>query len=415
MVGTFRLSDREHANLPRRLRDEQGFILATAILAMVVVASAVAAGYFIANQEYHVGKSLRESVSSFYAAQAGLERELATWDTRARWNAMSGGDSIVVGPVALPGGAGYRGIVTRVDNAPETDSDSERYYLIKMTGATAAPIIGEEVRSVQALMLRVRYYDFCCTAAITAKDTLVFGGAASIDGNNETPTPWSGQCDSASTAPVAGAEVECATCWKKEGVFAQEDGNPPMEVDTTLQSQTLTDWGEVGWENLKSKAQKVYAPGSTVNTLAPATTTDPFTGLPVCDESVKSNWGAPTQPTHVCHSYWPIIYAEGDLDLNGAAVGQGLLLVEGELRMRGGFVFYGVVLVKGHLQLEGTGINAAKINGAAVVAGQGDGNSRVSGASSIQYSSCAVMRAKQFAELATKEPLALRAWSEALH
>jgi hypothetical protein len=408
-------------SIPRpRRHHEDGFVLATAILAMVVMGAAVAAGYFIANQEYHVGKSMRKSLSAFYGAQAGLQREIATWPTRQRWNAMQGGDSVLVGPITLPNGVGYRGVVTRVDNVPETDPDRERYYLIRMRGAAAAPFAGEEVGSLQAMMLRVRYYDFCCSAAITAKDTLELAGAGSINGNTSVPTPWAGQCDSASTTNLAGAEVECSTCWDKQGVASQVNGDPAVETDTTLQAQTLTDWGEVGWENLKEKANKVYTHGSTVTTLAPATTVDPMTALPACDRSVKSNWGAPTVPTHVCHSYWPIIYAEGDLILNGNAVGQGLLLVEGNLFMRGGFQFYGVVLVKKHLTLEGTAVNAAKVTGSVVVAGQtavGDSitNSRVSGDGNIQYSACSVMRAKQWADLSKKEPLQLRAWTEALY
>ncbi len=400
--------------------NDRGFILAAAILGMLVVGSAVAAGYFIANQEYRVGKALRESTSAFYAAQAGLERTYATWSIRDRWT-MRAGDSVSVGPITLPNGTSYRGVAMRVDNVPQTDTDSERYYVVRVAGAAPAPLLGEEVRSSQAMVLRVRYYDFCCSAAIQVKDTLEQAGNSMISGNNLSPSAWAGQCDSANPANVAGAEVECDSCYSKGGVISQTYGNPPTESDTTLQSETLTEWDEINYDFLKAKASKTYAAGEIISNTVPVVTTDPLTGLPVCDESVRNNWGEPTNSLQPCFSYFPIIYAEGDLTINANRYGQGLLVVEGSLVIGGGYQFYGIVLVKGHLVSQGTGM---KIYGSAVVAGQGPGivvdsvyhtDSRVAGNSVVQYSACAVMRAKRFGELARKEPLPLRAWTETLN
>jgi hypothetical protein len=329
---------------------------------------------------------------------------------------MNGGQTINVGPIALANGVGYRGTVSRVDNTPESDTNTERYYVIRMTGFAPASFRGEEVRSTQALLLRVRYYDFCCSAAITAKDHFEQAGNSLIDGNNTVPTQWTGgTCDSASTANVPGIEVECDTCFSEQGQSHVTDGNPPMEVDTALHSQSLTEWDEVTWDLLTSMAQKTYLDGEVVTNTAPATTTDPFTGLPVCDTGVRSNWGEPTQPTHVCYDYFPIIYAQGSLTINSSAYGQGILLVEGDLTIKGGYQFYGIILVKGHVLTEGT---AGKIWGSLIVAGQNTGTmteSRLAGAATVRYSACATSRAKRFAELAKKEALPLRAWTEALN
>jgi hypothetical protein len=401
-------------------RNERGFILATALIAMVVVGAAVVAGYFVANQEFHVGKSVRESMASFYTGQAGLQREFANWPIAQRWT-MQGGQTINVGPVTLPNGTAYRGTITRVDNVPESDTDSERYYVVSLTGIAPAPLIGQEVRSRQAMFLRVRYYDFCCTAAITAKDTVVQAGSTEIDGNNNEPLTWAGQCDSVDNSAVAGAEVECSTCYVSEGTQDSQSGDPAIEVDTTLQPQSLTEWEEVNFEFLASKAQKVYAPGATASPTVPVTNPDPITALPVCDETVKNNWGEPTDPLHDCFDYFPTIYGEGDLLLEGNTYGQGMLIVEGNLFVKGSYRFYGIILVKGHLILEGTSATGGpKIIGSAIVAGQtapGDSitNSRIAGDAAIQYSACAVSRAKRFAELARKQPLPLRSWTEALN
>jgi hypothetical protein len=334
---------------------------------------------------------------------------------------MDGGETIEVGPVTLPNGSAYRGTVTRIDDAPEGDTDSERYYLIRMTGLSPAPHVGEEVRNRQAMMLRVRYYDFCCSAAIQAKGDLEQAGNTEIDGTNEEPLAWAGECDSVDNSSVAGVEVECDTCYTSEGVQDTTYGDPATLVDTTLQSETLTEWDEVNFEFLASKATKVYAHGATASPTVPATTTDPFTGLPICDGSVKSNWGEPTDPLHDCFDYFPMIYGEGDLLLEGNTYGQGMLVVEGNLFIKGSYTFYGIILVKGHLVLEGTtATGGPKIIGSAVVAGQtapGDSitASRVGGDAAIQYSACSVSRAKRFAELARKEPLPLRNWTEALN
>ncbi len=204
---------------------------------------------------------------------------------------MRAGDSVSVGPITLPNGTSYRGVAMRVDNVPQTDTDSERYYVVRVAGAAPAPLLGEEVRSSQAMVLRVRYYDFCCSAAIQVKDTLEQAGNSMISGNNLSPSAWAGQCDSANPANVAGAEVECDSCYSKGGVISQTYGNPPTESDTTLQSETLTEWDEVTYEFLKAKASKTYAAGEIISNTVPVVTTDPLTGLPVCDESVRRQLG----------------------------------------------------------------------------------------------------------------------------
>ncbi len=192
-----------------------------------------------------------------------------------------------------------------------------------------------------------------------------------------------------------------------------------MRVDTTLRSRTLLEFDEVTFDRLASRADKVYAAGAAVTATAPAVTTDPLTGLPVCDETALDNWGAPTDRLHVCFNYFPTIYGEGDLELSGSSSGQGTFVVDGNLLMKGASRVYGLVLVRGHLVVEGKGGGQEpRLVGGAVVAGQtraGDAitNSRVAGRAEIRYSSCAVTRAKRFGQLAKVEPLPLRAWTEA--
>jgi len=57
-----------------------------------------------------------------------------------------------------------------------------------------------------------------------------------------------------------------------------------------------------------------------VSGLAPVTVGNP----PVCDKTVESNWGAPTDKANACFTYFPIIYHYGDLSISGTGAGQDL-------------------------------------------------------------------------------------------
>lgn len=59
-------------------RDERGFALAVALLAIVVVSILAAAGYSLANYELGTSRDFRASTEAFYVADRGLNRYLGT-------------------------------------------------------------------------------------------------------------------------------------------------------------------------------------------------------------------------------------------------------------------------------------------------------------------------------------------------
>jgi hypothetical protein len=71
-----------------------------------------------------------------------------------------------------------------------------------------------------------------------------------------------------------------------------------------------------------------------------------------CDYSAPDNWGAPLDPAHPCHDFFPLIAAAGPLAI-GPGAGQGILLVNGDLTLLAGAVFYGAILVRGELRAHG--------------------------------------------------------------
>jgi hypothetical protein len=158
------------------------------------------------------------------------------------------------------------------------------------------------------------------------------------------------------------------------------------------------------FDKLKTLATLILTNGN------PAATEPAYTNSapPRCDTGVETNWGEPTLNTDPCFDYFPIIYHNGNLKLQGGR-GQGILLVEGDLTATGGMVFYGPVFVTGTLSTTGNSGQGAKFFGG-VVAGNValDDLTKLAGGALVSYSSCAIQRALQ--NSATPSPLAERSW-----
>jgi hypothetical protein len=123
-----------------------------------------------------------------------------------------------------------------------------------------------------------------------------------------------------------------------------------------------------------------------------------------CSLNDQTNWGDPLNPAGPCGSYFPVIYATGDITVNGVQ-GQGVLLVDGNLDVQGGFEFYGPVIVRGALSTQGTG---GHFNGGVIAANVDLDQSSVLGDAMVTYSSCAVARAVNGAASGAK--LKERSW-----
>jgi len=177
------------------------------------------------------------------------------------------------------------------------------------------------------------------------------------------------------------------------------DGSPASVLDPSLNTSDM----KANFDKLKALATLIVTSGN------PAATAPAYTGNPQkCDTSVETNWGEPTLKTDPCFGYFPIIYHNGDLKLQGGR-GQGILLVEGDLAATGGMVFYGPVYVTGTLSTSGNSGQGAKFFGG-VIAGNValDDLTKLSGGALVSYSSCALKRALQ--NSATPTMLAERSW-----
>ena len=180
-------------------------------------------------------------------------------------------------------------------------------------------------------------------------------------------------------------------------------GNPPiLESATAADTNSHFTYGDMDWSDLTAAAKRVG--GSPL----PRTGAS-YNGDGSCDVSSATNWGDPTRnPTTPgsCESYFPILYAPGDLTL-GAGTGQGILLVEGDLRVQGGFEFFGPVIVRGQLSTAGAG---AHFHGGVMAGNAVLGADSRGGITRLTYSNCAIVKA--LAGSATPRAARGRAWVE---
>ncbi len=349
------------------LRNERGIALAVAIFALVVVGALVTGAFFVGMQEQRVGRNTITYQQAFSAAEEGAQRQVANWDANNA-NLIATGDSLMFAGTVGSNGGWYRGSVRRMNN---------RLFLVRSEGFSRDSASRQQV----GLLLRLRPIEFDVKAALMTQGKLKIGGSSQIDGHDNSPSGWT--CPSPQTGlpgillPDA-TQIETSGCTDMSCV----DGVPPVAEDPTITSSTLTNFGDVTFDELKTFANK-FVPGGGTRKIQPT-----LSGT-ACDKADVNNWGEPLNPTSACGNYFPIIWVAGDLNINGVQ-GQGVLLVEGNLSVQGGFQFYGPVIVKGALNTQGTG---GHFNGGVIAANVNFDQSVVLGDAVVNFSSCAITKA----------------------
>ncbi|MBI4544078.1 MAG: hypothetical protein HY703_02655 [Gemmatimonadetes bacterium] len=375
---------------------EGGFVLAAAILGIVIIGALITGGFFAASQEDRTAASSRDAGQAFYIAEQGLHDVLGTW-RRIDFQPLRRDTTVVIAADTV-----------RTNGIPigsyvvEGRRISQRLYFLRSTGsvlrggraAGAARQVGVVVRSFMMQVPDDR--------ALQIYGGLLVSGNARIDGRNSHPSEWT-DCDTTTDKPAIVAKD--TTLVRMSGSAAEIIGNPPLVQDTGLSTPDFLGFGDVDFDELKLMAEKVYPPATTLTNASPV-----LDATGACDITVRDNWGAPLNSTHACHTYFPLIYAQGNLTIASSSYGQGILLVEGDLHISGGFDFYGIVVVKGKLVTTGTG---AHLNGLALVytGGDLDRESLAIGNSIINYSQCSIARAQLYNSVLSRAlPIRDRSW-----
>jgi hypothetical protein len=356
----------------------QGFALAVALAAIVIIGGLIAGVFYASTQEYRIGRNTILQTRALATAEYGISYLLMGADTNqwsSTWNANPTPGLLATKVYTVSSGA----IDTvRVFNLTNGN------FLVTSEGRIGTGTGAQARRRVGALVT-LAVPQIKVLGALTTRGSTKIGGSSYIDGNDNPIPNW--DCPPADTA-LPGITTNDPTDITLSGCkdLSCIDGNPKVQPSEDAGSDsTYTQFGDINWDQFTALAQKVYPAGANLSGMGPV-----YSGT-TCDQSVLSNWGDPkrTDGKGYCAGYYPIIYAQGDLHVTGG-VGQGILLVEGSLVVSGGFEFYGPVIVKGNLQTTGTG---GHFNGGVMAENVDFEQNTVLGNAVVNYSKCALTNA----------------------
>lgn len=377
---------------------KRGFALPAAVLALVLVGVLVTSGYYLARQETRIGVASKRSAEAFYLAERGANEVMYGWDMTTFGGLSSWSTATVSSTVGE--GLGWSVDVTKM---------TDRLYFLQATGTVTAGsgTLGNASRMI-GRVARLNSVDIMPDAALTTIGDIRIQGSTEIIGHDTNPTNWAGLCEPPGQSKP-GILIDDLNSINEVGNALTVDGVPPQLEDPSLTSEDLLTFGNLDWDDLVALADKRYHHDTKIRVLAPDSV-DVGGGEYVCDEEIRDNWGTPGKPAGACGAYFPIIYAEGDLEIAANERAQGILLVEGDLKISGTHIFYGPVIIKGTLWASGGGTGGHFIGG--VITGNVDLEStRITGNAVIEFSSCAVNRAiLNNSSLTRVRPLENRSW-----
>lgn len=373
-----------------------GFALAAAVLAMLVVGAIVTGGFYAASQESSIAKSTDAGNMALYIAETGLNATLASAQARTLENMADGATNSSASntPVSYGGTTvgGYSWQITRM---------TEYLYIVRSTGRVTLEGPYSGATRTLAAVVRLKKAEFDNNTALQVYGNLTVGGSSAVNGADYQSTAWS-DCDSSATSSAVTANPTSTISTSGGG---QINGTTSR---TAMDSADFNVFGEVGFDEIAEMANYTFPVNETVG---PEPQWLTLNGITTCQTNVSTqdNWGAPTNPLDPCYSWFPIIHAEQDLRISSSGTGQGVLLVDGNLEVSGGFTFYGVVVVRGQIRMTGTG---GHINGTLLTYGDGElsSTSTTLGNSVVQYSSCAIERAALGSQIARLIPVKDRSW-----
>lgn len=371
--------------------DRKGMALGIVLIAIAVISIMIVGAYFANIQEYRLGANGLTQARAMSAAEYGHGATYQRWD-RA-WNAFKAGTTFVR-PYAPGDGS--------IDTVRITKLNSLTFLINSEGRSGNGPHGGARRRA--GMIVRLEVPQVKILGAITTRGTVKIGGSTAISGQDTSFAGWN--CPPAGAA-VAGAVVPSYSNLASGGScgasYSCIKGSPLVSITSAaMDTNTYFYYGGLTWNDLVAMADKQVS-GTLTNV-------GPSTAAGACRYADNRNWGDPARAATpgLCEGYFPIIYAPGDLAINGN-VGQGVLLVGGNLSIQGNFTFYGPVISRGTVKLTGTGNH---INGSVLAANVVDSTSTSSltGNSAIQYSRCANNTALQRTAMPVKAPQ--RSWAE---
>jgi hypothetical protein len=343
----------------------RGATLPLTIIVLAIMGVAVAISFARLSSERRTTGDAQAQTDAFAVAQSGINRFMANLNGKP---AAAGPWPITANYNDLPGGT------ARVDMVQLRDSTTSllpAVYVITARGiATGAKRYDSRSPAAERTVATYALWTpapFDLNAAITTLGGMDKAGGSGImsgiDACGAMP-PIPGVAVSSGSG-VVGAGYPGGTNYT--GAPGPIDGNPdnlPLNLGTSGPTGGAKDEVDVDWAGIVG------------GTVLPANYTYP-------------TWPGSGSPGM---ADWPVIRANGDLDLPGD--GQGILIVTGNLTINGSSTWKGLIMAGGTVRSNGSNtVTGAVIGGLNVKLGQVVGQSQMNGNKSYQYDSCSLTRA----------------------
>jgi hypothetical protein len=371
--------DRDPAALePADVGDDgrQGFALAGALLALVLVGALVTGSFFAASQEQSIGISSKYSDEAMYLAETGLNQVSGNTplDTLEAIDSARVPSPFTIMAGAQTAGNANVGII-------RVGGPNSKYFLFVSRGqAVRGGRYGNGTRVLGLLTREMRVY-FPTDRAMQLYRGAKVQGSALISGQDTFPPgpQWS-DCDD--TGLQNSVVTRDTTLVKTIGNAAQIIG--PMRQEPGLGFNDFTNYGGVTYDQLADMATWTLPDGAHPDPTPSGTAT-------TCNTSDPENWSEPGTAVLGCKDYFPIIHVLGDLMITSNGRGQGILLVDGDIVINGTFEFWGITITKRGIKTAG---NGGHLNGTVMAMDSLSlDNNIATGNSVVELSSCAVKRA----------------------
>ena len=250
----------------------EGFALAVALIAIVVIGALIAGAFFTSTQEYRIGRNSLMDQRAFAAAETGATQPIQGW-LKTNNLSMNIGD-MRRDSLAIPGGSYAIRRITKVDTAT--------YWLMSdgyAGGTTGALASHHRVNAIY----RIAMPSFNILGALTVRGKVEVGGSSRVDGMDNIPDQWTTStiCPAASggTAGVAAPDTSLVcngNCPQNKGASNRIEGLP-AKVQDPAAGDTLTyyKYGDVTWNTLTANAD-ITLPGGNYKTLPTVSGTRSF-------------------------------------------------------------------------------------------------------------------------------------------
>ena len=374
----------------------EGFALAGAVLAMVLVGAIVTGGFYAAHQESQVTRSTELADLALYIAETGLDAAMGNATaTQLDGYGLNSTVTYYNGVNVQYGGrtvGNYTVTITKL---------TAMLFVVRSTGTVTVGQARNNSNSTRTVsnVMRLRVADFDNQTAVQVYGDLDVAGTSDIEGTDRyLSSQWSG-CSTTSGSAAVSAQP---------GASITESGSGDIDGNVRRNNMTSADFtvfGDLTWNDVVRMATVTLPGGTDLSQIDPSYTNGQ------CNTSDPRNWGAPEDRNDACFTHFPIVHAQGDLSISANDDGQGILLVEGDLRITSQFEFYGPIIVLGTIDFAG----GSNVYGSVFAYGGGTlgATNNTSGNMIVQYSSCSIKRAVMGASgLSRGVPIRNRSWMD---